>query len=589
MTKNFAANMKIGAMMGSSVGRVFGGVNKKVKEQEATLKKLRSAYKDAAKGTGEFAGNLAKLEREITSAEGKLKRLQAAAKIDLGASMKGVGSKFMGDTKRLGVVGGVMGAAGIGIAKNMLDVTAAFEKSLTILKTVEGSAEKAGQSFAWIQDFAQKTPFELQQVTDAFVRLKAYGIDPIRGDALRILGDTASAMGKDVMDAVEAIADAVTGENERLKEFGIKAAKDGSKMTYTWTDRAGKQMKKTIDGNNRALIQSTILAIWNSKYKGAMDEQSRTWNGMVSNLKDTWARFAYDVMQSGPFEELKNQLSGFLAKVEVWAKDGTMKKWAEETGRMMIDAGKKIGEIATTLFKVLDATQEFLGGWDKLVYAIIALNFAPTIMSLGSLTASLWTVTGASWAAVGPWLALAAAISAAYLAWTNLETLGEWWEKLANRFELVDRAMIAYGNSLIFLEGLFYDIGESAHKFYTAIYEGANSAAQNMKFAFQTVLKWIGDQFDIIGNKISEMWNKAKSLGENVKNFFGFGGGAAPAAATVTPKEDMPGSNTSMNQSNNFNINVNAPGADGRGIADQLRNEFNRKPLYDMDSFVPAQ
>jgi phage tail tape-measure protein len=179
MTKNFAANMKIGAMMGSSVGRVFNGVNKKVKEQEATLKKLRSAYADAAKGSGAFVGSLAKMEREITSAEAKLKRLQAAAKIDLGKSMKGIGSKFWGDTKRLGMVGGVMGAAGLGLAKNMLDTTAAFEKSLTILKTVEGSAEKAGKSFEWIQDFAQKTPFELQQVTDAFVRLRAYGIDPI--------------------------------------------------------------------------------------------------------------------------------------------------------------------------------------------------------------------------------------------------------------------------------------------------------------------------------------------------------------------------------------------------------------------------
>jgi hypothetical protein len=45
----------------------------------------------------------------------------------------------------------------------------------------------------------------------------------------------------------------------------------------------------------------------------------------------------------------------------------------------------------------------------------------------------------------------------------------------------------------------------------------------------------------------------------------------------------MPDRSTSMNQSNSFNINVNAPGADGRRIADQIRNEFNRKPLFDMD------
>ncbi len=584
MTKNFAANMKIGAMMGSSVGRVFGGVNKKVKEQEAVLKKLRSAYADAAKGSGAFVGSLAKMEREITSAEAKLKRLQAAAKIDLGASMKGVGSKFWGDTKRLGMVGGVMGAAGLGLAKNMLDTTAAFEKSLTILKTVEGSAEKAGQSFSWIQDFAQKTPFELQQVTDAFVRLRAYGIDPIRGDALRILGDTASAMGKDVMDAVEAIADAVSGENERLKEFGIKAAKDGAKITYTWTDRAGKQMKKTIDGNNRALIQSTLLAIWNSKYKGAMDEQSKTWNGMVSNLKDTWARFAFDVMKSGPFEQLKNQLQGFLDKVAVWSKDGTMKRWAEQTGAFMVDAGTKIGAIATTLYTVLDSVQDFLGGWDKLVYAIIGLNFAPTIAAFGSLTASLWTVTGASWAAVGPWLALAAAIGAAYLAWTNLETLEKFWDAV-----IPYEWQAAVGLAILTVMDKIGELYDKFINFHKMLIDGSLKAAKVMGDAFIGVFNWIGEKIDMVLGKIEALGNGALNFGKKIGDFFGFGGGATSATAPITPKESMPGNKTSMNQNNNFNINVNAPGADGRRIADQLRNEFNRKPLYDMDSFVPAQ
>jgi hypothetical protein len=602
MTKNFAANMKIGAMMGSSVGRVFGGVNKKIKEQEATLKGLRAAYKDAAKGTGEFAGNLAKLEREITSAESKLKRLRDAAKIDLGASLRGVGSKFGGDMKRLGVVGGVMGAAGIGIAKNMLDVTAAFEKSLTILKTVEGSAEKAGQSFAWIQDFAQKTPFELQQVTDAFVRLRAYGIDPIRGDSLRILGDTASAMGKDVMDAVEAIADAVTGENERLKEFGIKASKEGAKTTYTWTDRAGKQMKKTIDGNNRALIQSTLLAIWNSKYKGAMDEQSRTWNGMVSNLKDTWARFAFDVMQSGPFEELKNQLQSFLDKVAVWAKDGTMKRWAERTGKFMIDAGKKIGEVVGGIFKALDATQQFLGGWDKLAYALIALNFAPTISAIGKLTASLWTLSGATWASVGPWAALAAALGGVFWVLQDLgdgdwqkglsfafmaigkdiaylgELIKKWWGDITNTFGRNIEALAGMmGEMKNWLGRNFEALIQMLLEISAKIVQIFVDMGQAIKLAFENALTFVS-------SKIDALLQKARSLGDSIKGFFGFGvGGAKTSSTTVTTPQDLPAAKRELSQNNNFNINVNAPGADGRRIADQLRNEFNRKPLFDMD------
>lgn len=585
MTKNFSANLKVGAVMGSSVGRVFGNVNKKIKEQESVLKGLRAAYKNASKGTGEFTGNLAKMEREITSAEAKLKRLRAAANIDLGKSIRGVGSKFGGDMKRLGVVGGIMGGIGIGVAKNMLDTTAAFEKSLTILKTVEGSQAAAEKSFGWIQDFAQRTPFELQQVTDAFVRLRAYGIDPIRGDALRVLGDTASAMGKDVMDAVEAIADAVTGENERLKEFGIKASKEGGKIAYTFTDRNGKQMRKVVDANNRAMIQSTILAIWNSKYKGAMDEQSRTWNGMISNLKDTWARFSYDVMQSGPFEELKRQLQSFLDKVGVWAKDGTMKRWANETGTFMVETGRKIGTIATTLYNVLDSIQNFLGGWDKLVYAMIGLNFAPTIAAFGSLTASLWTLTGATWAAVGPWAALAAAIGAAYLAVTNIDKISDWIDSI-----VPDWLEAGIGQWILDIADGFTTLTEKVVDFHVTMIDGSVRAAKIIGDAFLGVFKWLGDQFDMVLGKIEALGNGALNLGKKISDFFGFGAPAAAPAKPVTPPSAMPSPKTSNNQNNNFNINVTAPGGDGRRIADSIRNEFNRKPLFDMDgALAPAR
>ena len=122
-----------------------------------------------------------------------------------------------------------------------------FERYQTILETVEGSSRKAQRSMDWISRFAVKTPFELDQVTDAFVKLRAYGLDPT-GGLLRSLGDAASAMGKPIMQAVEAIADAVTGENERLKEFGVKARTKGDTITYEYTF---KGETKTVQANAR--------------------------------------------------------------------------------------------------------------------------------------------------------------------------------------------------------------------------------------------------------------------------------------------------------------------------------------------------
>src|SRR5690606_25347562 len=135
------------------------------------------------------------------------------------------------------------------------------------------------------------------------------------------------AMGKPLMQAVEAVAGAITGENERLKEFGIRASKVGSKIVYEYSHN-GKTSRADGQAGNRAQIQATLEAIWNQKYSGAMDKLSGTWGGMMSNLSDQWTRFANMVMQSGPFEKLKGRLSGLLAEIDRMAEDGTLQKIA---------------------------------------------------------------------------------------------------------------------------------------------------------------------------------------------------------------------------------------------------------------------
>lgn len=90
----------------------------------------------------------------------------------------------------------------------IIETSAKFEKFSLILETLEGSSKKAQQDLEWIKKFAQTTPYEIDKVTEAFVKLKSYGLNAQK--ELRVLGDTAAALGKPLNMAVEAIADAVT-------------------------------------------------------------------------------------------------------------------------------------------------------------------------------------------------------------------------------------------------------------------------------------------------------------------------------------------------------------------------------------------
>lgn len=359
-------------------------------------------------------------------------------------------SKSLGDIGRAGgriaksltvaSIGALTAAVG-GLWK-VLAVNRQFEKFATILETVEGSSEKAHQSLAWVEDFAVKTPYELADVTAAFVKLKTYGIDPQAG-ALRSSGDAAAAMGKSLEQAVEALADAMTGENERLKEFGIKAKKEGDRITYAWNQN-GKQMTKVANANSAAQIEAVITGIWNSRYEGAMDKLSKTYDGLWSNVLDLTAKFMKKIGDKGLFAALKNQLQGVLNLLDKWEKDGTLDKIATEISSALTDMVtlisnalrnvdwvatiQKIRSTATAIKSVVNS----LGGLKGIAIGLgVALAAGPIASIMGIVGALFRFGSGALAILGGPVLLAIAAIAAgAFLIFKNWDKVTPIFNKL---------------------------------------------------------------------------------------------------------------------------------------------------------------
>lgn len=321
----------------------------------------------------------------------------------IGKSAGDVGKRFSDVTKEAGLLAGKLtllgGAAIWGFKSQFIDTAAEFEKFTTVLETLEGSSAKAKQSMDWVSNFAAKTPYELAEVTDSFVKLRAYGMNPTNG-LLRTLGDTSAAMGKPIIQAVEAIADAVTGENERLKEFGIRATVNGNKIRYEYSYN-GRQMVKEANKNSRAMIESTLTSIFNQKYAGAMDKQSRTWSGMVSNISDQWTRFKNMVMSAGVFDFLKEKLEMLLAKVDAMAKSGQLKKWADQFGKNLVvglektwQVGKELYPVFVQLGKNIDIAANAIGGYGNVAKLVLGLMAGKLVISIFGLIKSFWTFRG---------------------------------------------------------------------------------------------------------------------------------------------------------------------------------------------------
>ena len=92
----------------------------------------------------------------------------------------------------------------------------------------------------------------LQQAVDGFTKLVNLGLTPSEA-ALQSYGDTSAALGKDLSQMIEAVADAATGEFERL-EFGIKA-KNQWRYHIAFTFRGVTENVKQCYGNRKPSYQ----------------------------------------------------------------------------------------------------------------------------------------------------------------------------------------------------------------------------------------------------------------------------------------------------------------------------------------------
>jgi hypothetical protein len=242
----------------------------------------------------------ARFKKQLKEAKDKLKDFgdQAEdsgekAKDGFDKAEKGA-SGFSKVAKSLGPIIGAAFAADalIGFAKNVINTTAEFQKMEAVLTNTLGSSSAAKVAMDEITEFASKTPFAVNELTESFVKLANRGFVPTQ-DELRSLGDLASSTGKSFDQLTEAALDAMTGEFERLKEFGIRASSEGDRVKFTFKG-VTTEVAKTEDA-----IKDYLLSLGDAEgVSGAMAAISETVGGKISNLGDNFTQL-YKVIGDG--------------------------------------------------------------------------------------------------------------------------------------------------------------------------------------------------------------------------------------------------------------------------------------------------
>lgn len=238
----------------------------------------------------------------------------------------------------------------VNFGKAVLDTTAKFQKFEAVLKTTLGSQSEANQALQNIKEFATTTPFQVDEVTGAFVKLANQGFKPTISQ-LRSLGDLAASTGKSFDQLAEAIIDAQVGEFERLKEFGIRASKQGDQVTFAF-----KGVETQVKNTSQA-IQDYIIGLGQAEgVSGSMVGISGTLGGKLSELSDNieQLRLAIGNQTSGVFATSIEWLNEFVRLATLSAK--SVAQIREEASQSKI--GAVIQANREQVLKLADAYQK---------------------------------------------------------------------------------------------------------------------------------------------------------------------------------------------------------------------------------------
>lgn len=317
---------------------------KEVKTLSDSLKSVDTAAKGTARSANDTAKALSKtgdaaqkLDRDAKQAAGGLKQFDLVL-----ASLKA--NLIILATQAITQFG-----------NSIISTAASFEQIKTRLETTLGSKGGAEAIFTRLNKLAAETPLQTEQLIQSFISLQNRGITPTNETLIK-LGDLAASQGKSLQQFVEAVLDATSGENERLKEFGINAQVAGDKVTFSFKG-INKTVEKTPDAIAAALIGFGEL----EGVQGGLNKQAATFNGQISTLQDN-----LQLAAAGIGEELLPYLTDFVKQLN----DGSGEA---------IEFARGTGVLVGELLKLAKAIPELIPGLDLLT------KFNPTTLGINGL------------------------------------------------------------------------------------------------------------------------------------------------------------------------------------------------------------
>lgn len=213
----------------------------------------------------------------------------------------------------------------LSLPRSIIQVTGEMERLTKLMEGLSRATsdlarkQEALASVKFVYAMGKEAPFAISALTDAFVKLKSGGIDPMNG-SMQSLVDSVAKFGGDAQKlsrasiAIQQMAGKGVISMEELRQQLGEAIPNAIEMMAVGS---GKSMSKLVKEVSKGQVEAAsalerMFAVMRFRNEGAAAAMMTTWSGMLERLKTEWQLAQIEMGKSGGFEAAKDALSSII-------------------------------------------------------------------------------------------------------------------------------------------------------------------------------------------------------------------------------------------------------------------------------------
>lgn len=261
------------------------------------------------------AGILFRIKGDSTDAVAALRRTGAALdnlddQTKKASASSGAFASFVGNLASSALSSLTSGL--IQASKEMLAYSSRMEQTRIGFNTLIGNSRLAAKHIKDLQEFAKSTPFEFEGLADMSRRLQGVGVEAEKVvPILKDIGNAAAAAGASgaELDSIALAISQIIAKGKVSAEEVNQLAERGIPAWRILAEQMGKTKAEVIDLAEKGKISSDQFLTAFQKFSkanfgDAMEKQSRTFAGAMSNIKDS-----VQIAAASAFEPLYKKIS----------------------------------------------------------------------------------------------------------------------------------------------------------------------------------------------------------------------------------------------------------------------------------------